>query len=240
MENRSKRTPSKTKTCQSSPEDWFERRQRSVDNQHEVPPKTHIHSSSSQTSTDLKARTALKEGLNKHTGKTMKDNRAEPSSQDKRISRRSTDRGYRGSGLDEALHNIIDTCRDQGVPFVFALSRKALGRCVNKAVPVSLVGIFNYDGAQDHYHKMIELSAQARKSYEVMIANLDGDSQEDLQEDLQEEEPLGETSVTEEPEYIKIWRKMLEKDYSHPFLNFEDKFSSLSIGSEQLLDDEGS
>lgn len=51
-------------------------------------------------------------------------------------------------GLDEALYTIIDTCREQGVPFVFALSRKALGRCVNKAVPVSLVGIFNYDGAQ--------------------------------------------------------------------------------------------
>lgn len=51
-------------------------------------------------------------------------------------------------GLDEALHTIIDTCREQGVPFIFALSRKALGRCVNKAVPVTLVGIFNYDGAQ--------------------------------------------------------------------------------------------
>jgi len=51
-------------------------------------------------------------------------------------------------GLDEALQTIIDTCREQGVPFVFALSRKVLGRCVNKAVPVSLVGIFNYDGAQ--------------------------------------------------------------------------------------------
>lgn len=51
-------------------------------------------------------------------------------------------------GLDETLHTIIDTCREQSVPFVFALSRKALGRCVNKAVPVSLVGIFNYDGAQ--------------------------------------------------------------------------------------------
>lgn len=51
-------------------------------------------------------------------------------------------------GLDEALHTIIDTCREQGVPFVFALSRKSLGRCVNKAVPVSLVGIFNFDGAQ--------------------------------------------------------------------------------------------
>lgn len=54
-------------------------------------------------------------------------------------------------GLDEALYTIIDNCREQGVPFVFALSRKALGRCVNKAVPVSLVGIFNYDGAQVGY-----------------------------------------------------------------------------------------
>lgn len=51
-------------------------------------------------------------------------------------------------GLDEALYTIINTCRQQEVPFVFALSRKALGRCVNKVVPVSLVGIFNYDGAQ--------------------------------------------------------------------------------------------
>ncbi|XP_059403616.1 selenocysteine insertion sequence-binding protein 2-like isoform X3 [Carassius carassius] len=139
-------------------------------------------------------------------------------------------------GLDEALHTIIDTCRDQGIPFVFALSRKALGRCVNKAVPVSLVGIFNFDGAQDHYHKMIELSADARKAYEVMIANLEAASPEE-QEEQQEVEPSRELSGTEEPEYIKIWKKMLEKDYNHPFLNFEDQFSSISIGSEQQLDD---
>ncbi|XP_052411539.1 selenocysteine insertion sequence-binding protein 2 isoform X2 [Carassius gibelio] len=143
-------------------------------------------------------------------------------------------------GLDEALHTIIDTCRDQGVPFVFALSRKALGRCVNKAVPVSLVGIFNYDGAQDHYHKMIELSAEARKAYEVMIANLEAVSQEE-QEEQEEVEPSGEPSGTEEPEYMKVWKRMLEKDYNHPFLNFEERFSSISISSEQLLDDhEGS
>lgn len=147
-------------------------------------------------------------------------------------------------GLDEALHTIIDTCRDQGVPFVFALSRKALGRCVNKAVPVSLVGIFNYDGAQDHYHKMIELSAEARKAYEVMIANLEAVSQEELEEQeeqQQEVEPSGEPSGTEEPEYMKIWKKMLEKNFNHPFLNFEDQFSSISISSEQMLDNhEGS
>uniref|UniRef100_A0A674JJ71 SECIS binding protein 2 n=1 Tax=Terrapene triunguis TaxID=2587831 RepID=A0A674JJ71_9SAUR len=51
-------------------------------------------------------------------------------------------------GLDETLHTIIDCACEQNIPFVFALNRKALGRCVNKAVPVSVVGIFSYDGAQ--------------------------------------------------------------------------------------------
>lgn len=65
-------------------------------------------------------------------------------------------------GLDEVLHTIINMCREQGVPFVFALSRKALGHCVNKAVPVSLVGIFNYDGAQV---RVIILRCRAAKSF---------------------------------------------------------------------------
>lgn len=139
-------------------------------------------------------------------------------------------------GLDEALHTIIDTCREQAVPFVFALSRKSLGRCVNKAVPVSLVGIFNYDGAQDYYHKMIELTSQARKAYEVMIANLEETCQEQQEEEndlLQNTtESISEPPAAEEPEYIKIWKKMLEKDYNHKFLAFEEKFSSVAISTD--------
>ncbi|XP_071259819.1 selenocysteine insertion sequence-binding protein 2 isoform X2 [Salvelinus alpinus] len=137
-------------------------------------------------------------------------------------------------GLDEALHTIIDTCREQGVPFVFALSRKALGRCVNKAVPVSLVGIFNYDGAQDHYHKMIELSSEARRAYEVMIENLDLTSQGE-QENQLSTGPLPSPpacSELEEPEYIKLWKKMLEKECNHTFLNFEGQFSSVPRASD--------
>ncbi|XP_040010729.1 selenocysteine insertion sequence-binding protein 2-like isoform X2 [Xiphias gladius] len=147
-------------------------------------------------------------------------------------------------GLDEAVHTIIDTCREQGVPFVFALSRKALGRCVNKAVPVSLVGIFNYDGAQDYYHKMIELSSEARRAYEVMVSSLEQTGQADaeqavnVEEELQisslteEAEPCPDTTQPEEPEYIKIWKKMLEKEYNHKFLNFEEQLSSMRLDSE--------
>ncbi|XP_044185528.1 selenocysteine insertion sequence-binding protein 2-like isoform X1 [Thunnus albacares] len=143
-------------------------------------------------------------------------------------------------GLDEALHTIIDTCREQGVPFVFALSRKALGRCVNKAVPVSLVGIFNYDGAQDYYHKMIELSSEARKAYEVMVSSLEQTNQSDAEQaaniEINElslsEEPDPNTTQQEEPEYIKIWKKMLEKECNHTFLNFEKQLSSMRLDSE--------
>ncbi|XP_015195216.2 selenocysteine insertion sequence-binding protein 2 isoform X2 [Lepisosteus oculatus] len=149
-------------------------------------------------------------------------------------------------GLDEALHNIIDTCREQNVPFVFALSRKALGRSVNKAVPVSLVGIFNYDGAQDYYHKMIELSSEARKAYEEMIASLENSDGSDEQRDYPANHlpvavqsngsaPSPSPSQMEEPEYIKIWKKMLEKNYNHPFLNFEEYMGTRKMDSESTL-----
>uniref|UniRef100_A0A4X2KSG5 SECIS binding protein 2 n=1 Tax=Vombatus ursinus TaxID=29139 RepID=A0A4X2KSG5_VOMUR len=75
-------------------------------------------------------------------------------------------------GLDETLHTIIDYACEQNVPFVFALNRKALGRSVNKVVPVSVVGIFSYDGAQDQFRKMIELTMEARQAYKVMLATL--------------------------------------------------------------------
>ncbi|TSM85965.1 Selenocysteine insertion sequence-binding protein 2 [Bagarius yarrelli] len=137
-------------------------------------------------------------------------------------------------GLDEALHTIIDTCREQDVPFVFALSRKSLGRCVSKAVPVSLVGIFNYDGAQDHYHRMIELTSQARKAYEVMLANLEVNSQMQPEEETETQEhiePLLDTLEAEEPDYIKVWKKMLEKGYNHKYLPFEEQFASVTINT---------
>lgn len=59
-------------------------------------------------------------------------------------------------GLDEALYNVIAMAREQEIPFVFALGRKALGRCVNKLVPVSVVGIFNYSGAEVRHSHLLK------------------------------------------------------------------------------------
>jgi len=51
-------------------------------------------------------------------------------------------------GLDDAINTIIQIAIEQNVPFVFALGRKSLGKAVNKLVPISVVGIFDYSGAE--------------------------------------------------------------------------------------------
>uniref|UniRef100_A0A8C3QM56 SECIS binding protein 2 n=1 Tax=Cyanoderma ruficeps TaxID=181631 RepID=A0A8C3QM56_9PASS len=138
-------------------------------------------------------------------------------------------------GLDETLHNIIDCACEQNIPFVFALNRKALGRCVNKAVPVSVVGIFSYDGAQDHFHRMVQLTTEARKAYKDMIAALEEEAKAGLRETQHsiltpesEKNGLLETCQTSSkdsdedvPNYIKIWKRKLEEEYNPYALELE-------------------
>ncbi|NWU24224.1 SEBP2 protein, partial [Dyaphorophyia castanea] len=138
-------------------------------------------------------------------------------------------------GLDETLHNIIDCACEQNIPFVFALNRKALGRCVNKAVPVSVVGIFSYDGAQDHFHRMVQLTTEARKAYRDMIAALEEEATAGLRETQpsiltpeSEKNGLLETHKTSSkdsdedvPNYIKVWKRKLEEEYNPYALELE-------------------
>ncbi|NWR90155.1 SEBP2 protein, partial [Furnarius figulus] len=138
-------------------------------------------------------------------------------------------------GLDETLHNIIDCACEQNIPFVFALNRKALGRCVNKAVPVSVVGIFSYDGAQDHFHRMVQLTTEARKAYKDMIAALEEEAKGGLQKTQpsiltpeSEKNSLSETGKTSSkdsdedvPNYIKVWKRKLEEEYNPYALELE-------------------
>ncbi|XP_040093715.1 selenocysteine insertion sequence-binding protein 2 isoform X3 [Oryx dammah] len=145
-------------------------------------------------------------------------------------------------GLDDTLHTIIDYACDQNIPFVFALNRKALGRSLNKAVPVSVVGIFSYDGAQDQFHKMVELTMAARQAYRTMLENA---RQEPLGElgpcapasppsqspsCPAEDSPLAPTGK-EEPHYIQVWRNHVEV-YSRCALELEE---SLEASTSQMM-----
>ncbi|XP_042311705.1 selenocysteine insertion sequence-binding protein 2 isoform X2 [Sceloporus undulatus] len=152
-------------------------------------------------------------------------------------------------GLDETLHLIIDTACEQNIPFVFALNRKALGRCLNKAVPVSVVGIFSYDGAQDYFHKMVELTMEARQAYKEMISALERESaeEENGSDYTQSKTPDSENSPLETfvlpapqseedvPDYIKIWKQKLEEEYKPYMLELEKQLTAemLPMGFEE-------
>jgi len=51
-------------------------------------------------------------------------------------------------GIDEMLMQIIKLCTDYNITMVYALNRKKMGGILRKKVPVSIVGIFSYDGAE--------------------------------------------------------------------------------------------
>ncbi|XP_029474310.1 selenocysteine insertion sequence-binding protein 2 [Rhinatrema bivittatum] len=133
-------------------------------------------------------------------------------------------------GLDETLHTIIACACEQNIPFVFALNRKALGRCLNKAVPVSVVGIFSYDGAQDYFHKMVELTMKGRQAYKDMITALEnGQAEEENTKDFlpgheggRNLSEIDQPPLEDEPNYIKIWKRMLEEEYDSYSLTFEE------------------
>ncbi|CAK8696086.1 selenocysteine insertion sequence-binding protein 2-like isoform X2 [Clavelina lepadiformis] len=72
-------------------------------------------------------------------------------------------------GLDDALQQILSLCQAQNVTYIFALGRKAMGRAVSKLVPVSIVGIFDYSGVEDHYKKLVELVVDAQNKYQEMV-----------------------------------------------------------------------
>ncbi|XP_063151315.1 selenocysteine insertion sequence-binding protein 2 isoform X2 [Candoia aspera] len=151
-------------------------------------------------------------------------------------------------GLDETLHLIIDSACEQNIPFVFALNRKALGHCVNKLVPVSVVGIFSYDGAQDYFHKMVELTMEARLAYKEMISAIEKESSEETKQSdcaLQTHQkeicaldtgivPL-QGSEEDVPNYIKIWKRKLEEEYNPYILELEKESATdmLPLGIEE-------
>ncbi|RNA01913.1 selenocysteine insertion sequence-binding 2-like [Brachionus plicatilis] len=83
-------------------------------------------------------------------------------------------------GLDDAINLIIRTSMEQNIPFLFALGRKGLGKAVNKLVPVSVVGIFDYSGAEPYFEKLVELANNAKMTYQHMVDEFEREECEHL------------------------------------------------------------
>lgn len=75
-------------------------------------------------------------------------------------------------GLDDYLTSILSLCNAHGIPQIFAMNRHTLGRTVKKKAPVSVIGIFNYDGAQDIFKELLEHVHTAQETYNKKVNEL--------------------------------------------------------------------
>lgn len=78
-------------------------------------------------------------------------------------------------GLDDAIDTILALAREQNIPYVFALGRKALGKACLKQVPVSCVGIFNYAGSEKTFHRLMDLVNEAQSEYVKILQFIEKD-----------------------------------------------------------------
>lgn len=83
-------------------------------------------------------------------------------------------------GLDDAINFIIQTSMEQNIPFLFALGRKGLGKAVNKVVPVSVIGIFDYSGAEFYFGRLVQLANNAKLAYQEMVNEFEQEECENL------------------------------------------------------------
>ncbi|KAG1671578.1 Selenocysteine insertion sequence-binding protein 2 [Nymphon striatum] len=85
------------------------------------------------------------------------------------------ERSQAKGGLDDALRNLLLASCETNVPLVFALNKRRLGALCKKVVGVSCVGIFNYDGSEENFKTIMQLSSEARDLYRNNISSLDAD-----------------------------------------------------------------
>ena len=75
-------------------------------------------------------------------------------------------------GLDEAVQRLLDLARQAGLPVVYALSRRKIGRVLLKKVPVSVCGVLNYQATEETWKRLTEAVGTARNEYQVKRAQL--------------------------------------------------------------------
>jgi len=70
-------------------------------------------------------------------------------------------------GLDDAVSKLIADAKAQEIKTVFGLNRRKLGKLCLKKVPVSCIGIMNYQGSDENYKTMLSLASNLTESYQA-------------------------------------------------------------------------
>ena len=74
------------------------------------------------------------------------------------------DQGQIAGGLDDTVNEIIQLAREaEDTHLIFALSKKKIGKALNKSIKVSAIGIYSSEGAHDMYKKVMKRMDQLRE-----------------------------------------------------------------------------
>merc|ERR1711892_1060154 len=74
-------------------------------------------------------------------------------------------------GLDDAVSKLINDAKAQEIGSVFALNRRKLGKLCLKKVPISCIGIMNYQGSDENYKSMQSLVGNLTEEYGAKLAS---------------------------------------------------------------------
>lgn len=136
-------------------------------------------------------------------------------------------------GLDDYLGSIISICNEQQLPKIFAMNRHVLGRVIKKLAPVSVIGIFDYDGAHEIFKELIDLVQLAKVTYTEKVNSLHNDeiAKKELGQSLHktvnsmfiESMNKGQKTRSNEDEGVK---QILNKLYSNEYRSYDAESES--------------
>ncbi|PRD29024.1 UNVERIFIED_CONTAM: Selenocysteine insertion sequence-binding protein 2-like [Trichonephila clavipes] len=95
-------------------------------------------------------------------------------------------------GLNDIIEELKSLAEVYHIPYIFSHRRFNLGKICRKSVPVSCVGVFNYEGSEKNFKKLVEFYEDSKYDYSLLTkklaSELTGDQIKELFE--AEKEPL--------------------------------------------------
>uniref|UniRef100_A0A7S1F5S1 Ribosomal protein eL8/eL30/eS12/Gadd45 domain-containing protein n=1 Tax=Noctiluca scintillans TaxID=2966 RepID=A0A7S1F5S1_NOCSC len=68
-------------------------------------------------------------------------------------------------GLDTCIEGLIEGCRENDVPVIFALSRNRIGKALGKNMRLSVVCLLNTEGAHKEFKDAVKLAEDLRRQW---------------------------------------------------------------------------
>lgn len=75
----------------------------------------------------------------------------------------------RNSEIDALIEEIKSLADEHNIPYVFSIKRRKIGYLLLKKVPVSLVGIFDYQGTTENVNELLNYVQHEKISYKNKI-----------------------------------------------------------------------